>query len=85
MKTFWAALAHVGVGALQAAAAVPFFDNNKGAGVLGNKAVQIVLQLALAALQSAIANKNSNTDPNGQKLTPTLAGGFHSQPPPENP
>lgn len=80
MKTLYAALAHIGVGALQAAAAVPFFDPSHPIGPVGNTGVQIGIQIALAALQAYLAKRNSNTDPAGQPLAKTSSGIYVTKP-----
>ena len=76
MNTWQAAIAHVGIAALQAAAAQPFFDNTHPSGALANTGVQIGVQLALVALQAAVAKRNSTTDPNGNKLMQTAPGHY---------
>lgn len=85
MKTIFAALAHIGVTALQTAAAVQYFDNSEASGALGNTGIQIGAQMGLAALQAYLAKKNSHTDPKGQPLREKLDGGFVSEPKPEKP
>lgn len=79
MKTFTAALANIGIGALQAAAAVPFFDPKSNGAVLANVGVQIGVQAALSALQAYVATRNSNTDPNGKPLAETAPGHFQTE------
>lgn len=76
MKTWVAALAHIGVATLQATAGVAFFDAKDPNGVLANTAVQALVQAVLVILQAWIARANSNTDPNGQKLVEASPGKF---------
>lgn len=68
MKTWQAALAHIGLGALQVAAVVPYASADNQTGVLANTGIQIGAQMALITLQAWLARKNSNTDPKGNPL-----------------
>lgn len=78
MKTWTAALTHIGIAAAQVAAAVPYFNNNTPLGFLGNTYTQIGAQVGLSLLQGWAAKRNSNTDPNGKLLAQTLDGSFIS-------
>lgn len=78
MKTWQAALAHIGLSTLQGVAAVSFFDPNTPVGMLGNTQVQITAQVGLAALQAWVARINSNTDPKGNVLAKAPSGQFVS-------
>jgi hypothetical protein len=68
MKTWQAALSHIGLSALQAAGAVSYFNNSGPLGMLGNIQVQLGLQTALTALQTYVAKANSNSYPNGSPI-----------------
>lgn len=74
MNTWQAALAHIGLAAAQSAAGVSFFNNTNAGGAMANIGIQLGIQFALTALQVFVANKNSNTDPNGAKLVQTDVG-----------
>lgn len=68
MKTWQAILAHIGLTAAQAFVAAPILSGTGTGTALGNTGIQIGAQLGLTLLQGWIASKNSNTDPNGNKL-----------------
>jgi hypothetical protein len=74
MNTWQAILSHAGLGAIQAIAGAQYLDTSKPAGLLGNTAIQIGLQLGATFLQGLLAFKNSNTDPKGAALVPTVDG-----------
>ena len=82
MKSWQAALAHIAVSSIQAAAAVSFFNPQTLGGALANTQIQTGSQVALTLLQIWLANKNSKTDPNGKPLVETLSGNFVTGPEP---
>ena len=78
MKSWQAALTHIGLATAQAAVAVPFFNPNTPLGFLGNTYTQVGAQVGLSLLQAWVANKNSKTDPNGKPLVEMPEGKFVS-------
>lgn len=78
MKTWQAALAHIGLTAIQAAGAVSFFEPNSTVGALANPGIQIGLQIGGALLQGLVAKKNSNTAPDGKPLVQAVDGTYVS-------
>ena len=81
MKTWTAFLSHLGIAALQAIVAAPAINQigsqlPPSTNPLANVGIQLAIQAGLAALQGIVANINSNSDPNGNKLTESVNGGF---------
>lgn len=76
MKTWQSILAHIGITAIQAVVAAPVLSGTGQGSTLGNTGIQIGAQLGLTLLQGWIASKNSNTDPNGNKLAQGVDGKF---------
>lgn len=76
MRTWTAALTHIGIAAAQVGTAIPYFNNNTPIGFLGNAYTQIGAQVGLSLLQAWAAKKNSETDPKGNPLVQNLDNKF---------
>ncbi len=80
LRTWQAALAHVGLTSLSAISAVSFFDPQNLGGVLANTQIQLATQAALLGLQGWVAKRNSETAPNGETLFQPKTGQFMTIP-----